>query len=184
MNVSVIIIGVLLIIAFIVIGIYNGLVRGRNMVENTFAGIDVQLKKRYDLIPMLVETAKGYMKHEQEVLTRLAELRSTPYNNMSNEQKSELDKGICRIVEGLRVTVEKYPDLKASTNMLQLQRSLNETEEQLAASRRSYNAAVMSYNNSLQTFPSNIIANMFNFQKSQFFSAHEEERESVKVSFD
>lgn len=183
MNLSIILIGILVFLAITVISLYNGLVRKRNMVENAFAGIDVQLKKRYDMIPMLVETAKGYMKHEQEVLTRLAQLRSTPFANMSNEQKSELDKGIVRIVEGLRVTVEKYPDLKASTNMLQLQRSINETEEQLSASRRSYNAAVMSYNNSLQTFPSNIIAGIFSFSKKDFFAANAEERENVTVSF-
>lgn len=183
MNISVILIGIFVVLCFAVISMYNGLVRKRNMVTNAFAGIDVQLKKRYDMIPMLVETAKGYMQHEKEVLTRLAQLRSTPYANMSNDEKSELDKGIVRIVEGLRVTVEKYPELKASENMLQLQRSINETEEQLSASRRSYNAAVMSYNNSLQSFPSNIIAGMFGFQQSQFFAAKAEERESQMITF-
>lgn len=183
MNISVILIGIFVVLCFAVISKYNGLVRKRNMVTNAFAGIDVQLKKRYDMIPMLVETAKGYMQHEKEVLTRLAQLRSTPYANMSNDEKSELDKGIVKIVEGLRVTVEKYPELKASENMLQLQRSINETEEQLSASRRSYNAAVMSYNNSLQTFPSNIIASMFGFQQSQFFAANAEERESRVITF-
>lgn len=178
-----IIIGIIVILAIFVIATYNGLVTKRNQVENAFAGIDVQLKKRYDLIPNLVESVKGYMKHESEVLTRLTQLRSTPYAQLTDDQKAEMDKGMRQVVDGLRVTVEQYPDLKASENMMHLQRTLTETEEQLSAARRSFNASVMDYNNSLQTFPSNILAGMFGFQKKTFFEAQDSERQNVNVKF-
>lgn len=170
-------------VALIFIGIYNSLVVKRNQVDNAMAGIDVQLKKRYDLIPNLVETVKGYAKHEEEVLTRVVELRNTPYNQMTAEQKNELDNNMQKLISGLRVNIEQYPDLKASANFIQLQRSLNETEEQLSASRRSFNASVMSYNNAVQSFPTNIVAGMFGFSQRTFFEARAEERENVKVSF-
>lgn len=176
-----IILGIIIVLAIFVIGVYNGLVTKRNQVENSFAGIDVQLKKRYDLIPNLVESVKGYMKHESEVLTRLAQLRSTPFAQLTDEQKVEMDKSMSQVVSGLRVSVEQYPDLKASDNVMHLQRTLTETEEQLSAARRSFNAAVMDYNNSLQTFPSNILAGMFGFQKKTFFEAQESERKNVEV---
>lgn len=173
---------VIVVALLFVVGIYNGLVTRRNQVENAFAGIDVQLKKRYDLIPNLVEAVKGYMQHEKEVLARVIELRNKSYSTLTDEEKNELDNGMQTIANSLRVTVEKYPDLKASENVMMLQRSLNETEEQLAAARRSYNAAVLEYNNSLQTFPSNIFANMFGFTRRNFFEAKAEERNNVNVN--
>lgn len=173
---------VIVVALLFVVGIYNGLVTRRNQVENAFAGIDVQLKKRYDLIPNLVEAVKGYMQHEKDVLARVIELRNKSYSTLTDEEKNDLDNGMQTIANGLRVTVEKYPDLKASENVMMLQRSLNETEEQLAAARRSYNAAVLEYNNSLQTFPSNIFANMFGFTRRNFFEAKAEERDNVNVN--
>lgn len=173
---------VIVVALLFVVGIYNGLVTRRNQVENAFAGIDVQLKKRYDLIPNLVEAVKGYMQHEKDVLARVIELRNKSYSTLTDEEKNDLDNGMQTIANGLRVTVEKYPDLKASENVMMLQRSLNETEEQLAAARRSYNAAVLEYNNSLQTFPSNIFANMFGFTRRNFFEAKAEERNNVNVN--
>lgn len=173
---------VIVVALLFVVGIYNGLVTRRNQVENAFAGIDVQLKKRYDLIPNLVEAVKGYMQHEKEVLARVIELRNKSYSTLTDEEKNDLDNGMQTIANSLRVTVEKYPDLKASENVMMLQRSLNETEEQLAAARRSYNAAVLEYNNSLQTFPSNIFANMFGFTRRNFFEAKAEERNNVNVN--
>lgn len=173
---------VIVVALLFVVGIYNGLVTRRNQVENAFAGIDVQLKKRYDLIPNLVEAVKGYMQHEKEVLARVIELRNKSYSTLTDEEKNDLDNGMQTIANGLRVTVEKYPDLKASENVMMLQRSLNETEEQLAAARRSYNAAVLEYNNSLQTIPSNIFANMFGFTRRNFFEAKAEERNNVNVN--
>lgn len=174
---------IIIVLAVLVIGTYNGLVTKRNQVENAFAGIDVQLKKRYDLIPNLVESVKGYMKHEESVLTRLAQLRTTPYAQLTDEQKVEIDNGMRQVVNGLHVAVEQYPDLKASENMMHLQRTLTETEEQLSAARRSFNASVLDYNNSLQTFPTNLMANMFGFQRKTFFETQEQERQNVNVKF-
>ncbi|MCQ2228596.1 MAG: LemA family protein [Bacteroidales bacterium] len=171
------------ILAIFLIGTYNGLVSKRNQVQNAFAGVDVQLKKRYDLIPNLVESVKGYMKHEETVLARLVELRSTPYAQLTDAQKNELDNGVQKVMSGLRVTVEQYPDLKASENVMHLQRTLNETEEQISAARRSYNAAVLEYNNAMQTFPTNLIAGLLGFQAKEFFEARQEERENVQVKF-
>lgn len=179
-----IIIGLFIVAFFLLtVSLYNNLVGMRNSVDNAQAGVDVQLKKRYDLIPNLVETVKGYMKHEESVLTKLVALRNTPYSQLSDEQKVELDKGMAQLMQGLRVTVEQYPDLKASQNFMHLQRTLNETEEQLSAARRSVNAAVMSYNTAIQSFPSNIFANMFGFTKRSFFEAAPQERENVQVKF-
>ena len=174
---------ILLVIVFALVGTYNGLVTKRNQADNAFAGIDVQLKKRYDLIPNLVETVKGYMQHEESVLTKLVALRNTPFAQMSDEQKSELDGAVRQLMSGMRVTVEQYPDLKASANFMHLQRTLNETEEQLAAARRSFNAAVTSYNTSLQTFPTNLIANMFGFVQKNLLETPAEERKNVEIKF-
>lgn len=171
----------LIIVGLIVLIIYNTLVQKRNRVDSTFAGIDVQLKKRYDLIPNLVETVKGYMQHEQKLLTRLVELRQTPYKDMTIEQKDEMDTAMHSLIEGLHVSIERYPDLKASELAMHLQRTLNETEEQIAAARRSFNAAVLSYNDSLQTFPSNLIAGWMGFSSRSFFEAELDERENVKI---
>lgn len=171
----------LIIVGLIVLIIYNTLVQKRNRVDSTFAGIDVQLKKRYDLIPNLVETIKGYMQHEQKLLTRLVELRQTPYKDMTIEQKDEMDTAMHSLIEGLHVSIERYPDLKASELAMHLQRTLNETEEQIAAARRSFNAAVLSYNDSLQTFPSNLIAGWMGFSSRSFFEAELDERENVKI---
>lgn len=174
---------IILLIAFAFIGTYNSLVAKRNMVNNAFAGIDVQLKKRYDLIPNLVESVKGYMKHEESVLTKLVQLRSTPYSQMDEAQKGELDNTLRQFVNGLRVTVEQYPDLKASANFMHLQRTLNETEEQLAAARRSFNAAVTDYNTSIQTFPTNLLAGLFGFTQKNLLENTPEERKNVEVKF-
>ncbi len=174
---------IIILIAFALVGMYNGLVTKRNQADNAFAGIDVQLKKRYDLIPNLVETVKGYMKHEESVLTKLVALRNTPFAQMSDEQKHELDGAMRQLMSGMRVTVEQYPDLKASANFMHLQRTLNETEEQLAAARRSFNAAVTDYNTSLQTFPTNMIAGMFGFVKKTLLENTPEKRKNVEVKF-
>lgn len=171
----------IIIIAFVLLSTYNTLVKKRNKVDSTFSGIDVQLKKRYDLIPNLVETVKGYMQHEQKLLTRLVELRQTPYHQMTIEQKDEMDTALHHLIDGLHVSIERYPDLKASELALHLQRTLNETEEQIAAARRSFNAAVLEYNDSLQTFPTNLMAGWMGFRSRSFFEAELEERENVKT---
>ena len=153
MQTVLIIIGIFLLFC---IFIYNSLVGKRNQAENAFATIDVMLKKRYDLIPNLVTIAKQYAEHEKEVFTKVAQIRNQNYKEMTDNDKMELDKTFNQAGERLIVLAESYPELKASENFLQLQRSLNETEEQLAAARRTYNAAVTDYNNKVESFPSNL----------------------------
>lgn len=169
---------VLVILACIFISTYNKLVQMRNLVEKCFSGIDVQLKKRYDLIPSLVEAVAGYMDHEEITLTKLAEYRSIPFRNLDNSQKQELDNTLHKFATGFRATVENYPELKASENVMHLQRTLNETEEQISATRRSYNAAVEVYNNYQMKFPTNIISGILGYQRVDFFETSDEEREA------
>lgn len=174
----IILLAIVAIIGLIFITIYNKLVRMLNLVKKCFSGIDVQLKKRYDLIPSLTQAVAGYMRHEEATLARLTELRSVPFKQMSMEQKQELCSAMHRLSGGFTATVESYPDLKSSENVMHLQRTLNETEEQLAASRRSYNAAVEQYNNYQMSFPVNIISGMLGYQSMDFFEAYDEEREA------
>lgn len=173
-----IIVGVLLIIF---IAFYNSLINKRNQTENAFATIDVMLKKRFDLIPNLVTIVKQYSKHEQETFSRIAELRNTNYSNLSDLEKHKFDEDFSRAKQGLFILAESYPELKASENFMQLQRSLNETEEQLSASRRTFNAAVTDYNNSVQSFPSNILARTFGFTRKDVYSIPETEREVPNI---
>lgn len=176
---------VLIVLAFIIIvftGIYNSLIGKKNMVENAFASIDVMLKKRFDLIPNLVATVKQYMTHERETLSQVTEMRARAMTGtLTSDQAVELDNMMGKIM----VSVEKYPELKANTNFLQLQGSLNEIEEQLSASRRAFNAAVLDYNNAVEMFPSNIIAGMMNLKVKQMFEIVAAERinPSVKELF-
>lgn len=160
---------VLGIILIIIISIYNSLVGKRNQAENAFATIDVMLKKRYDLIPNLVTIAKQYAEHEKEVFTKVAQIRNRNYKEMTDDEKMELDKTFNQAGERLLILAESYPDLKASENFLQLQRALNETEEQLAAARRTFNAAVTDYNNKVESFPSNLLAGLFKFKRKEVY---------------
>ena len=163
--------------------IYNGLVNKKNQVENAFGGIDVQLKKRYDLLPNLINTVKTYMTHEADTLKEITELRSQATSGtLSNDEKIEIENKISSKVNGIMVAVENYPNLKASDNFIQLQKSLNEIESQLSASRRAYNASVTSYNNGVEMFPSNIFAGMMNYSRKKVFDIPENERENIDVS--
>jgi len=174
-----VIVGLFFLVFFL---LYNRLVGKRNQVENAFGGMDAQLKKRYDLIPNLVSTVKQYMGHEAGVLTEITGLRARATSGqLSTDEKVDLDNKISRAFGGIMVAVENYPDLKASDNFMQLQRSLNEVEEQISASRRAYNASVTDYNNSVEMFPSNIIAGMFNFKRGSVFEISEGERQNVNV---
>lgn len=168
-------------LAFILL--YNSLVGKRNQVENAFATIDVMLKRRFDLIPNLVTVVKQYARHEEETFARIAELRNGNYNNLSDTEKEAFDQTFTQAGERLIILAEKYPDLKASDNFMQLQRTLNETEEQLAAARRTFNASVTDYNNAVQTFPSNLVAGMFGFTQKRVFSIPTHEREVPETSF-
>jgi LemA protein len=166
----------------IIIGLYNSLVRKKNDVENAFASIDVMLKKRYDLIPNLIETVKGYMQHEKSLLTELTALRSQAVSGtISNEDRVVLENKIAKGMSGIMVAVENYPDLKASQNFLQLQGSWNEIEEQISASRRAFNAAVTIFNNSVETFPSNIMAGIMNYKRRTLFEIPDIERQNVNA---
>ena len=181
---------VLLVIIFIamVAGGYNGLVRFRNEVKNAWAQIDVQLKRRHDLIPNLVETVKGYKNFERETLEAVTKARNVAVQASSTgagaaaigKAEGELSGALARLM----VVVERYPDLKANQNFLALQEELTSTENKISFSRQYYNDSVLKYNNQTQVFPSNIIAGMFNFKGSEFFQVTAEaEREAPKVSF-
>jgi len=161
----------LILVVFVVM--YNGLVLKRNAVDNAFACVDTQLKRRSDLVPNLAESVKGYMKHEASTLTEIAALRSKA---VAGPERAAIDDKIGGALKSLLVNVESYPDLKASENFQQLQRSLNEIEEQLAAARRAFNAAVTEYNNGIQVFPTSVVAGLCGFSKREVFAISEAER--------
>ncbi|HQN74330.1 MAG TPA: LemA family protein [bacterium] len=173
--------------AVIFIGIYNALVVLRNRVKNSWSQIDVQLKRRHDLIPNLVETAKGYMKHENETFVKVTEARSKAMNAGNSGSVKDIgaaEADLSGSLAKLLLTVENYPELKANQNFLALQEELTSTENKIAFSRQAYNDDVMLYNNKTEMFPSNIIAGMFNFEKSEFFEIEDkQEKLAPKVSF-
>ena len=182
-----IIIGVVVLLALWAVSIYNGLVRLRNNRENAFANIDVQLKQRYDLVPQLVSTVKGYATHEKDLLEKVTAARSAAINATSINDKMAADQQLTNALAGLKVSVEAYPDLKANQNFLQLQGELSDIENKLAAARRFFNASTRELNNSVQTFPNNILAGMFGFQKEPMYEIAASERAAVeaapKISF-
>ena len=153
-----IVIGVIVLIVLWVISLYNTLVRLRNRRQNAFADIDVQLRQRHDLIPQLVETVKGYAGHERELLIKVTEARTAAMNATSIDGKIVAEQQLTTALQGLKVSVEAYPDLKANQNFLQLQEELSDIENKLAASRRFFNAATTEYNNAVESFPSNLVA--------------------------
>lgn len=174
----------IVIVAAWLIGLYNGLVGLRNAVKNAWAQIDVQLKRRHDLIPNLVETAKGYVKHERETLENITAARSRAMGADSVGEKAKAESALSGAISKFMLVVENYPDLKANQNFLALQEELTSTENKIAFSRQAYNDQVMLYNNKIQMFPSNIVAGMFNFQPSEFFEIENEaERQAPKVDF-
>jgi LemA protein len=175
-----IVVGVLVLIALWVMNLYNGLVRLRNRRQNAFADIDVQLRQRHDLIPQLVETVKGYAGHEKEVLTKITEARSAAMNATSIDGKIVAEQQLTSALAGLKVQVEAYPDLKANQNFLQLQEELSDIENKLAASRRFFNAATTEYNNSVESFPSNLIAKNFGFSREIMFDLGTDTRKQME----
>ena len=175
----------LIIIAVVIlvpVFLYNILVGKKNQVENVFASIDALLKKRYDLIPNLISTVQTYMQHEKSTLTELTEIRAKALSgNLSDDDKVDLDNKVSKALGGIMVAVENYPDLKASQNFTQLQRSLNEVEEQISAARRSYNATVTDYNNAVEMFPTSIMATTMNYKRKKVFEISAAERKNVNV---
>ncbi len=183
---SIIIIAVVAVIVIWVISLYNSLVKLRNNRENAFADIDVQLKQRYDLIPQLVETVKGYASHEKETLERVINARNGAVNAKTIDEKIAADNMLTSALSGLKITLEAYPDLKANQNFLQLQEEIADLENKLSSVRRYFNSATKELNNAIQTFPSNIIANMFGFRKETMFDLGEQRatlEEAPKIKF-
>ncbi|MBL7214532.1 MAG: LemA family protein [Phycisphaerae bacterium] len=173
---------VFLFILLVPVLMYNTLVGKRNQVHNIFGTMDAMLKKRWDLIPNLVSTVKGYADHERGLFEAVTEARAKAQSGqLNNDQKVGLENSFMQLLGVVRATVENYPQLKASDNFMHLQRTLNELEEQISAARRAYNASVTDYNNSVQMFPTNIIANMFNFQPMTLFQIEAGERENPNV---
>lgn len=173
---------VLVVLVLIGIGMYNSLIGKKNQVTNAFSAIDVMLKKRFDLLPNLIETVKQYMSYEEGLLSKIVELRSKAVNpQTSSEEKLEIDRQLSAGVKGLMVNVENYPDLKASQNFLNLETTWTESEEQIAAARRTYNASVTDYNNAIMMFPGSIIAGMMNYQAINVLANTEEERKNISA---
>jgi LemA protein len=173
---------ILIVFIIIVILMYNSLVAKKNQVDNIFAAVDTQLKKRYDLIPNLVASVSKYMEHEKSILEEVTKLRADANKpNISDKEKIALDKKISSALGSIMIAVENYPELKANENVLHLQHSLNEVEEQIAAARRAYNQAVTDYNNALEQIPTNILANMMGYQQKDLFEISESERQNVNV---
>ncbi len=176
--------GLILLLVLWFIGLYNGLVRYKNQVENAWSQIDVQLKRRHDLIPNLVETVKGYAAHEKETLDRVIKARSAAVSAKGVDQQIKAEGELSAALSRLMLLVENYPELKANQNFLALQEELTSTENRISFARQHYNDSVMQYNNKIQMFPSNIVAGMFNFREGTFFEIEDKaEREAPKVQF-
>ncbi|AXG67927.1 LemA family protein [Kordia sp. SMS9] len=187
MDISIILIAIVVIVLIAVAAVYNSLIGRRNQVQNAESSIDVMLKKRYDLIPNLVETVKQYMNHEKDLLENITALRSKLVtSSLDKPERRALESELSQGLQQLNISVENYPDLKANENFLNLQYNLNEIESQLSASRRAYNASVLDYHNGLDKFPSNIIAGFFNFKREEFFDIipSESKNPNVKNLFD
>ena len=179
-----IILGIIVVIIIALIAIYNSLVTLRLRVKNAWSQIDVQLQRRFDLIPNLVETVKGYMEHESEVLTRVAELRTSWASAKTVDEKAKLDNQLSESLKTIMAVAENYPDLKANQNFNELQTELTNTENKISYSRQFYNDTVTRYNTKLEVFPSNIVASMFHFTAEELFEVdNQEARKNVKVDF-
>jgi LemA protein len=178
-----VLIGAVVLIVLWLIAVYNGLIKLKNRTQEAWSDIDVQLKRRYDLIPNLMETVKGYMKHEEGVLTKVTQARANAMNAQGAAAKGEAENMLSETLKSLFAVTENYPDLKASQNFLQLQDEISDTENKIQASRRFYNGQVRDFNTKTQVFPNNLIANMLGFKDFEFFAIEEKEKENVKVKF-
>jgi len=182
----IVVVAIIIILLLFIISTYNGLVGLRNQMKNAWAQIDVQLKRRYDLIPNLVETVKGYAKHERETLEKVTQARNIAMGAASSGvgERARLEGELSAALSRLMVVVERYPELKANQNFLALQEELTSTENKISFARQYFNDSVLKYNNKIQMFPSNIIANMTGFKPGEFFEVQAaNEREAPKVSF-
>lgn len=177
----IILIALVVVVAFVVVGIYNKFVKMRNRTKEAWADIDVQLKRRYDLIPNLVNVVKGYASHESATFQKVTEARTAAMSVQNIAEKGKAENMLSNTLKSIFALSENYPELKANTNFLELQKELSDTENKIQAARRFYNGNVRDLNTALESFPQNIIGNMFNFQKQEFFEANETEKENVKV---
>ena len=173
---------VILAIIILVISVFNGFVSKRNRVQDAWAQIDVQLKRRYDLIPNLINAVKGYMTYEKSVLAQVTQLRTSIMNGNA-AAKADANNQLSQALKSIFAVAENYPDLKASQNFMNLQQQLMDTEDKIAFVRTSYNDYVLDYNNALQEFPGNVFATKFGFKKADFFQTPAEQKENVKVDF-
>ena len=173
---------VVAVIVLILILMYNSLVSKKNQVANIFANVDVQLKKRFDLIPNLVSSVQEYMKHEKSLLEEITKLRTDANkSDLSDDEKIALDKKVSKALDSIMIAVENYPDLKANQNVLNLQNSLNEIEAQISAARRAFNQAVTDYNNALEMIPTNFMAKAMNYKQKEVFEIESTQRENVNI---
>lgn len=183
MSTLIILLGIIFIVLVYVMVSYNGLITLKNRVKEAWSDIDVQLKRRYDLIPNLIETVKGYASHEKETFNMVIEARSKAMSATGAKEKGDAENALSGTLKSLFALSENYPDLKASVNFLELQKELTDTEDKIQASRRFYNGNVLDFNTKLEMFPTNMIAQMFGFKVSEFFVAEEGEKVAPKVSF-
>lgn len=176
-----IIIGIIVIILIYVLVTYNGLVKSRNLVKEAFSTMDVYLKKRWDLIPNLVEIVKGYAKYEKETIEEIIALRANTYETMTTDKKINVNEQLTQGLSRIMAISENYPDLKASQNFIELSHNLTQIEDEIANSRKYYNGTVRIFNNKIQMFPSNVVSNLFGFHSANMFEADAEEKNNVKV---
>lgn len=183
MSIGLILVIVAVLIVLWLIGVYNGLIRLKNRVDEAWSDIDVQLKRRYDLIPNLINTVKGYATHEKELLEKVTQARAQAINAGTVEEHQQAENMLTEALKSVFAVAESYPDLKANQNFLELQKELADTENKIQASRRFYNGNVRDFNTKIEVFPNNLIAGKLNFSKREFFEAEAGEKENIKVEF-
>ena len=183
MNSMLIIVAIIVVLGVALWFLYNSIIVAKMRVSEAFSQIDVQLKRRTDLIPNLVETVKGYAKHERELFEKVTEERASLVSAKGAQEKAEANNQLSQTLKSIFAVAENYPDLKASQNFMELQEEISDTEDKIAYSRQFYNSNVLDYNTKLKVFPNVIFAKLFNFQDAEFFGATDEERKPVKVSF-
>ena len=183
MKIGIIVLVIVVLLVLYVISVYNKLVNSRNKVDNQFSQVDIQLKRRADLIPNLVETVKGYAKHEEGTLTAVIEARNKAVSAGSINEKVDANNELTGALNKLFALSEAYPELKANENFMSLQKDLKDTEDKITYARQFYNDSAMSFNNLVQMFPSNIVASIFKFKKATFFETSEEDKKTPEVKF-
>jgi len=183
MSTLIIFVGVVVVLGLVIVVIYNGLIRSKNQVEEAWSDINVQLKRRYDLIPNLVSTVKGYAAHERELFEKVTQARTAAIGAQSPKEQAQAENMLSGALKTLFAVAENYPDLKANQNFLELQRELSDTENKIQSARRFYNGNVRDFNTKIQVFPTNLFAKMLGFRPYEFFEIEEGEKENVKVEF-